>query len=62
MIVVGRADKMIVADLKFIPQLPKFSAYLIGVDLRRVALFCGGLLDLLPVLVGTGHKVRIIAL
>ena len=62
MIVVGRADKMVVADLKFIPQLPKFSAYLVSIGLRRVAFFCGGLFDLLSVLVGAGHKVRIIAL
>ena len=52
---IGDADIVIV-------NLPKFCAYLIGVGLRRVALFCGSLLDLLPVLVGAGHKVRIIAL
>ena len=59
---IGSARKHIVADVKLVPQVFKFSAYAVCVLLWALAVLSCGLLDLLAVLVGARFKKHLVSL
>ena len=56
----GRADEIIVADLKFGPKVLETGRQIVAMRFGRQAAFLRRLLDLLPVLVQAGQEKNII--
>ena len=60
-IIIGRADKLIVAYVHKLPYSLQLAGYAVDVFLRRNALLGGGVFDLETVFVGTRQEKYVIA-